>query len=58
MATNNQGGPGIATISNNVLPASLNPIRDRQTFMAANVFNWIIADTDAPAMNYSMLLGA
>jgi hypothetical protein len=26
--------------------------------MAANVFNWIIADTDAPAMNYSMLLGA
>lgn len=54
----NQGGPGIATISNKVLPASLDPVRDRQTFMVANVFNWIIAGTDAHAKNYSMLLGA
>jgi serine/threonine-protein kinase HipA len=54
----NQGGPGITTISNKVLSASLDPVRDRQTFMAANVFNWIIAGTDAHAKNYSMLLGA
>ncbi|MER9937242.1 type II toxin-antitoxin system HipA family toxin [Mesorhizobium sp. M0088] len=54
----NQGGPGITTISKTVLSASLDPIRDRQTFMAANVFNWIIAGTDAHAKNYSMLLGA
>lgn len=54
----NQGGPGITTISNRVLPASLDPVRDRQTFMAANVFNWIIAGTDAHAKNYAMLLGA
>ncbi|MER9436394.1 type II toxin-antitoxin system HipA family toxin [Mesorhizobium sp. M0618] len=54
----NQGGPGITTISKTVLSASLDPIRDRQTFLAANVFNWIIAGTDAHAKNYSMLLGA
>lgn len=54
----NQGGPGITTISNKVLSASLDPVRDRQTFMDANVFNWIIAGTDAHAKNYSMLLGA
>lgn len=54
----NQGGPGIAPISNMVLSASLEPVKDRQTFMAANVFNWIIGGTDAHAKNYSMLLGA
>ena len=54
----NQGGPGITTISNKVLSASLNPTEDRQTFMAANIFNWIIGGTDAHAKNYSMLLGA
>ncbi|MCX8570835.1 type II toxin-antitoxin system HipA family toxin [Aminobacter sp. MET-1] len=54
----NQGGPGVTTISNKVISASLNPVGDRQSFMAANVFNWIIAGTDAHAKNYSMLLGA
>lgn len=54
----NQGGPGIATISNHVLSASMDPVRDRQTFMEANVFNWVIGGTDAHAKNYSMLLGA
>jgi len=53
----NQGGPGIVTISNKVLAASLDPIRDRQAFMIANIFNWIIGGTDAHAKNYSMLLG-
>jgi len=53
----NQGGPGIAAISTKVLPASIDPVRDRQTFVAANVFNWIIGGTDAHAKNYSMLLG-
>lgn len=47
----NQGGPGITTISNRALPASMDPVRDRQTFIAANVFNWIIAGTDAHAKN-------
>jgi len=54
----NQGGPGVVTISNQVLPASNDPVRDRRTFMEANVFNWIIGGTDAHAKNYSMLLGA
>ena len=53
----NQGGPGIVTISNKVLSASRDPVRDRQTFMKANVFNWVIGGTDAHAKNYSMLLG-
>lgn len=54
----NQGGPGIVTISNDVLAASNDPVRDRRAFMRANVFNWIIGGTDAHAKNYSMLLGA
>jgi serine/threonine-protein kinase HipA len=54
----NQGGPGVVTISNKVLSASNDPVRDRQTFMEANIFNWIIGSTDAHAKNYSMLLGA
>lgn len=53
-----QGGPGIATISNKVLPASNDPVRDRQSFMEVNIFNWLIGGTDAHAKNYSMLLGA
>ena len=54
----NQGGPGIVTISNKVLAASLDPTGDREAFMAANVFNFVIGGTDAHAKNYSMLLGA
>ncbi|TWH32217.1 MULTISPECIES: type II toxin-antitoxin system HipA family toxin [unclassified Aminobacter] len=53
----NQGGPGIAAISTRVLPASQDPVRERQTFLAAVIFNWIIGGTDAHAKNYSMLLG-
>ncbi len=54
----NQGGPGIVTISNRVLSASRDPVRDRQTFMEANILNWVIGGTDAHAKNYSMLIGA
>jgi serine/threonine-protein kinase HipA len=54
----NQGGPGIVTISNKVLSASRDPVRDRQIFMEANIFNWVIGGTDAHAKNYSMLIGA
>lgn len=54
----NQGGPGIVSISSEVLAASNDPVRDRRAFMGANVFNWIIGGTDAHAKNYSMLLGA
>lgn len=54
----NQGGPGIVPISTKVLSASKDPVSDRQTFMEANIFNWIIGGTDAHAKNYSMLLGA
>jgi serine/threonine-protein kinase HipA len=53
----NQGGPGVVAISNKVLSASNDPVRDRQRFMEANIFNWIIGGTDAHAKNYSMLLG-
>lgn len=53
----NQGGPGIEAISSKVLSASLDPVADRQAFMAANIFNWVIGGTDAHAKNYSMLLG-
>lgn len=54
----NQGGPGVTQISNEVLPASMTLMEDRQAFMAANVFNFVIGGTDAHAKNYSMLLGA
>jgi serine/threonine-protein kinase HipA len=54
----NQGGPGVTRISNEVLPASMTLLEDRQAFMAANVFNFVIGGTDAHAKNYSMLLGA
>ena len=54
----NQGGPGVVTISNKVLSASNDPVRDRQAFMEANIFNWVIGGTDAHAKNYAMLLGA
>ncbi|CAG0994519.1 MAG: type II toxin-antitoxin system HipA family toxin [Rhizobiaceae bacterium] len=54
----NQGGPGVATIATRVLSAANDPTRDRQAFMQANIFNWIIGGTDAHAKNYSMLLGA
>lgn len=54
----NQGGPGIVTISNKVLSASTDPVRDRQAFMEANIFSWVVGATDAHAKNYSMLIGA
>ena len=54
----NQGGPGVARISNEVLPASMTLLEDRQAFMAANVFNFVIGGIVAHAKNYSMLLGA
>lgn len=54
----NQGGPGVVTISNKVLSASNDLVRDWQIFMEANIFNWVIGGTDAHAKNYSMLLGA
>lgn len=53
----NLGGPGIATIATKVLSSSNDPVRDRQAFMQANIFNWLIGGTDAHAKNYSMLLG-
>lgn len=49
---------GYTTISKRIPAAPLDPVRDRETFMNVNVFNRIIARTDAHAKNYSMLLGA
>ena len=53
----NDDGPGIATIATNVLNASNDPVLDTRRFIQANIFNFLIAGTDAHAKNYSMLLG-
>lgn len=49
-----EGGPGIFDIMN-LLRFSNNPEVDRDRFMRAQVFNYIIAGTDAHARNYSIV---
>ncbi|MCG7504877.1 type II toxin-antitoxin system HipA family toxin [Mesorhizobium retamae] len=53
----NEGGPGIKEIIGDVLSASNDPAGDTRRFMEANIFNFLIAGTDAHAKNYSMILG-
>ncbi len=51
------GGPGIKAIME-LLSGSGKPSDDRDRFMRANVFNFVIGGTDAHAKNYGLLLSA
>ena len=51
------GGPGARTIAELLREQSSNPEDDIQSFVDANIFNWLIAGTDAHAKNYALLLG-
>lgn len=51
------GGPGIKTIME-LLSGSGKPSDDRDRFMRANAFNFVIGGTDAHAKNYGLLLSA
>lgn len=51
----NEGGPGIAQIMA-LLSASGRPSEDRDRFLRACAYNFIIVGTDAHAKNYSLLL--
>lgn len=50
-----EGGPGIVDILN-LLKASDDPAKDQQTFMAAQLFFWLIGATDGHAKNFSIFL--
>lgn len=52
----NEGGPGIAEIVS-LLRASDTPHEDQVTFLAAQLFFWIIGATDGHAKNFSLFLG-
>ena len=54
----NDGGPGARAIVELLRESSLAPEADIDTFIAALVYNWLIAGTDAHAKNYSLLIGA
>ena len=49
-----EGGPSMRTIMN-VLSASGDPVTDRDRFMKACMFNYVILGVDAHAKNYSVL---
>ncbi|MEM7747242.1 MAG: type II toxin-antitoxin system HipA family toxin [Pseudomonadota bacterium] len=51
----NEGGPGIANIMQ-LLSGSARPSDDRDRFMRAQAFNFVIGGTDAHAKNYGLLL--
>ena len=51
----NQGGPGINDIMN-LLSGSAKPSEDRDRFMRAQAYNFIIGGSDAHAKNYGLLL--
>ncbi|MEX2311361.1 MAG: type II toxin-antitoxin system HipA family toxin, partial [Rhodospirillales bacterium] len=50
-----EGGPGIADILE-LLKAGDDPARDQQTFLAAQIFFWLIGATDGHAKNFSIFL--
>jgi serine/threonine-protein kinase HipA len=52
----NEGGPGVFDIFD-VLRASSESRQDRETFLRAQVFNFLVGGTDAHAKNFSVLLG-
>jgi serine/threonine-protein kinase HipA len=51
------GGPGARTIAELLRAQSSNPEEDIESFVDANILNWLIAGTDAHAKNYALLLG-
>lgn len=53
----NQGGPGIVKIMNEVLSRSAAPRVDKARFVQAAIFNFLIGGTDAHGKNFSMLIG-
>lgn len=53
----NQGGPGIKNIMT-LLSGSARPSEDRDRFMRAQAYNFVIGGTDAHAKNYGLLLAA
>lgn len=52
----NEGGPGISTIMTALQKFSSNAAVDRDRFMRAQAFNFILAGTDAHAKNYSFVI--
>lgn len=52
----NEGGPSVLDVFD-VLNASSKAGRDRESFLRAQIFNFLIGGTDAHAKNYSVLLG-
>ncbi len=52
----NEGGPGIVDIMDMLERVSSRADEDRTRFMRAQVFNFILAGTDAHAKNYSLIL--
>lgn len=50
------GGPGMADCLS-LLAASSRSIADRETFLAAQIFFWMIGATDGHAKNFSIFLG-
>jgi serine/threonine-protein kinase HipA len=52
----NEGGPGVREIMD-LLNQSSDPQEDRDRFMQAVLFNYMIVGSDAHAKNYSLLLG-
>lgn len=52
----NEGGPGVLDVFA-VLDSSSESQRDREKFLRAQVFNFLIGGTDAHAKNFSILLG-
>ena len=53
----NEGGPGVRAVME-LLNRSSRPDVDRDRFMQAVIYNFLIGGTDAHAKNYSLLLGA
>jgi len=56
--TQSEGGPGIKEIVEILRMHSSAPDEDVETFIDAVAFNWLIAEPEAHARNYSLLLGA
>ncbi|MEM9261952.1 MAG: type II toxin-antitoxin system HipA family toxin [Pseudomonadota bacterium] len=52
----NEGGPGTDQIIEGLQTWSSNPQADIETFVKANIFNCLIAGTDAHAKNYALLI--
>jgi serine/threonine-protein kinase HipA len=53
----NEGGPSIVDILK-LLKASDTPIEDQESFLAAQIFFWLIGATDGHAKNFSVFLTA